>query len=99
MTIVVLLLLGFGSVLVVSGLEGVPLMQTFSDIWNDQVTIGQGGQTTGPTTTPHGTGPQNQPVVGQTGQSTITYGGSAGPSAQQDAYRQAVVRAYLQSRR
>jgi hypothetical protein len=48
MTTVVILLLGLGAVLITSSIESTPngsdvsLLQTISDIWNDQVNVQQG---------------------------------------------------------
>ena len=65
MTTLVILLLGYGAVLIVSAIESnadgsdVSVMQTISDIWNDKVDVHKGN--TPPSTAPPG---NNPPVPG-----------------------------------
>ena len=100
MTTIILLLLGTGYALLISGAENVPLLQTVKDIWNGTTTV------TGQTPTTGSIGPSSggktlnvkSAAITTTGYSPLAVGRAAGPSAQ-DAFRAAQVRAYIQSQR
>lgn len=113
MTLLVVLMWGAGAILIVSAIEtdpstgqSVSVLQTVSDIWNDKVDFHQPASTSGGPNLPGGNGgvqlpgwPPTNPFP-QASASVVT-GGAAGRSglASYDAYRNAEVRAWLQSQR
>lgn len=69
MTTVVILMMGFGVILIISAIEtdpatgnGMSVLQTFSDVWNNRVSFSQPGGATGGATN----APSTQPAAAGT---------------------------------
>lgn len=99
MTLLVVLMLGAGFVLIISAIETDPstgksisVLKTIGDIWNDRVSFQQPAISSGNPGSSSSSSSSGSPAW------TAPFGGSA-PTLSSDAYRRAMVLAYVQSQR